>query len=394
MTFNVKNHVIKNTLYAIFNVTFIKIIIIPFFRSNNMDPLQISTLQTTQQITWFIFLLISGVFFDLFGPKMTFLLGRIAEIIAVSLLLKPNFYNFVVSMILIGVGLGITYGKYTSYIYNSLSLASKLNIYPRIASAYYLAWDIAFSAMSYICSLVLKNHGYEAVIYISIGLKVFAILAVILLIPNNKKSNMDEFKSSSIKEIFSSVKECIKRSNIFIYLLIFYGVANFFTYPLCMTIADMILVDKGWNAADIARYMTIISLTMAIGTIMPIIFFPQGISIKNCVLLSVWQIIALIFVAITYNTISFVIIANFICATFSLVEVSVERRFEEFSNKKIRGSAMSASIALGTLLTTFNIMLIGVVAKYFSYHLGLIIIAIQMLAILLFLFLKLKHLTN
>jgi hypothetical protein len=55
---------------------------------------------------------------------------------------------------------------------------------------------------------------------------------------------------------------------------------------------------------------------------------------------------------------------------------------------------MSASIALGTLLTTFNIMLIGVVAKYFSYHLGLIIIAIQMLAILLFLFLKLKHLTN
>ncbi len=395
LNFNVKNHILKNTIYAILNVTFIKIIIIPFFRSSGLDPLQISTLQTTQQIAWFIFLIISGIFFDLFGPKITFLLGRIAEIIAVSLLLKPNFYNFIMSMILIGIGLGITYGKYTSYIYNSLSLASKLKIYPRVASAYYLAWDIAFSAMSYISSLVLKNHGYETIIYMSIGLKVFAILAVIFLIPSNKKNEkMNDFKSSSIKEIIFLVKDCAQKNNVFIYLLMFYGVANFFTYPLCMQIADMILVDKGWNAANIAKYMSFISAVMAIGTIIPIVFFPQGTSIKNCVLLSILQIIVMVFVAITYHTISFIIVAGFICATFSLVEVSVEQRFEEFSNKKIRGSAISASIALGTMLTTINIMLIGVVAKYFSYHLGLIIINIQILLILLFLYSKLKHLVK
>jgi len=392
--FSVKKHLFHNTLYATFNVTFIAIIIMPFLRSNNMDAVQLSSLQTTQQLAWFGFLFISGVFFDLFGPKMTFLIGRLIELASILLLLKPNFYNFVLSMILLGAGRGITYGKYTSYIYNTLSLAGRLDVYPRVASAYYLVWDIAFSAMSFISSLVLKNHGYEVIIYMSAAIKILAIIAVILLVPGNKNSGMDSFKSASVKEIISSAIECAKKNSAFMYLMIFYGVANFFTYPLCMTIADMILLDKGWNAADIAKYMTFISIVMAIGTIIPIIFYPQGISIRKCVFLSVLQIIALLISSMFYEIISFIIIAGFICATFALVEVSVERRFEEFSNKKIRGSAMSASIAIGTLLTAINVMLIGYFAKYFSYHVGLVVIVIQMLISLLFLFAKLKHLTK
>lgn len=394
MSFSVKKHVIENTIYAIFNVAFFRVVIIPFFRSNGMDPLQVSTLQTTQQIVWFLFLFISGVFFDLFGPRMTFLLGRIAEIIGVLLLLKPSFYNFMLAMLFVGVGLGVTYGKYSSYIYNSLSLAGKLNIYPRVASAYYLAWDVAFSVMSFISALILKNHGYDVIIYLSIAMKVLATLSILILIPNNKKSGMDEFKSSSIKEIVLSVKECAKKNHVFVYLLLFYGVANFFTYPLCMTIADMILVDKGWDGAGIAKYMTFITAAMAVGTLIPIIIFPQGISIRKCVLLSVLQMVAVLFSAIFYDTYSFIAFAGFICATFSLVEVSVERRFEEFSNKKIRGSAISTSIAIGTMLTALNVMLIGFVAKYVSYHVGLVAIIAQVLLILLFLFSKLKHLKN
>ena len=390
--FNLKRHIICNTLYAIFNITFIKIIITPFFRSNGMDALQISTLITTQQFSWFLFLFISGAIFDLFGARTIFLLGRILEIISILLLIKTGFYNFLASMIFMGAGLGVMYGKYTSFIYNSLSLANRLDIYPRIASTYYFIWDIALAGMAYLTSQIMKTHSYEVIIYMSLIMKVLAIISIIVLIPSNAKSGMEEFKSASVKEIFLSVKDCAKKNHIFTYLLMFYGVLNFFTYPLCITIADMVLVDKGINAAGIAKYTTFITTIMAIGTLIPIVLFPHGISVRKCVLLSIIQMTLMLFSAISYNTICFIVCAGFLNLTFALIEVSIERRFEDFSNKKIRGSAISTSIAIGTLLTTVNIMLIGLIAKYLSYQVGLVVIILQILLILMFLHSKLKTL--
>ena len=394
MYFNLQKHVFCNTLYAIFNITFIKIILAPFFRAYGLDAVQVSTLFTIQQFSWFIFLFVSGIVFDLFGAKMTFLLGRILEIISILLLLKTDFYSFALSMVIMGAGLGVMYGKYTSYIYNSLSVADRLDVYPRIASAYYFVWDIALAGMSYITSLVLKNHSYKTIIYMSLIMKVLAVISIIILIPSGKKSGMEQFKSSSVREIFISVKECINKNHIFAYLLLFYGLLCFFTYPLCLTIADMILVDKGMDASGIAKYTTFITATMAIGTILPIVFFPKGISVKKCVCLSIIQIFLMFIAAIIYNTTFFMATAGFLNLTLALIEVSIERKFEDFSNKKIRGSAISMSIAIGTLLTTLNIMLIGFVAKYFSYQIGLIVILIQILIILIFLYSKLKILTK
>ena len=394
MYFNLQRHIICNTLYAIFNITFIKIILAPFFREHGLDAVQISTLFTIQQLSWFIFLFVSGIIFDLFGAKMAFLLGRILEIISILLLLKANFYSFALSMVIMGAGLGVMYGKYTSYIYNSLSMAEKLEVYPRIASAYYFVWDIALAGMSYITSLVLKNHSYQTVVYMSLIMKVLALMSIIVFVPSNKKSGMEQFKSSSVKEIFSSVKDCMQKNHIFTYLLLFYGLLCFFTYPLCLTIADMILVDKGVNASGIAKYTTFITTIMGFGAVLPIVCFPKGMSVKKCVCLSIIQIFLMFIAAIIYNTAFFVATAGFLNLTLALIEVSIERKFEDFSNKKIRGSAISASIAIGTLLTTLNIMLIGFVAKYFSYQIGLIVIVVQVLLILIFLFSKLKILTK
>ena len=169
---------------------------------------------------------------------------------------------------------------------------------------------------------------------------------------------------------------------------------NFFTYPLCLTIADMILMDKGYSAHFIAQYTMYITVSMALGAFISGVFFPRGISVARCIILSVAQMIIMSVAAIVYDDIIFMIIAGFICFTFSLVEVSVERRFEEFSNKKIRGSAASVSIAIGTVFSIVNIMLIGYIAKYYNYHYGLMFVVIQILLLLLFLYIKLKHIKH
>ncbi len=84
--------------------------------------------------------------------------------------------------------------------------------------------------------------------------------------------------------------------------------------------------------------------------------------------------VMLFITAIVYNMWMFMVMAIFVNMTFSIVEVSIERRFEDYSDKKIRGTAISMAISLSNLLKIVNIMIIGYLAKNYSYHVGLMVI--------------------
>lgn len=384
--FNFKKHICGNIIYAILNVSLIHVVLTPFMRAQGCTPLQISTLHSSLNIAWFVCLYISGVLFDRYGARITLLLGRIVDLISIILLLKPTYNNMLTSMILAGIANGITYGKYTSFMYNSLSLEGKLNKYPCVASIYYCAWDIGISAMSFASSLILKHHTYEVVIQASVVLKILAIIFIFVYIPSNKNSRMHEFKSESIKIIFSTLSQCIKGNKVFVYLLLFYGMLNFFTYPIGITIGGMIFMDNGFTAENIALYTSVFTIFMAIGTVIPIFIFPNGISVKKCISLSLIQMIMLFFSALLYNIWAFMVATIFINVTFSLVEVSIERRFEDYSNKKIRGTAVSMAISLSNILEVVNVMIIGFIAQHYSYHAGLIAVVAPLVVAMFFFF--------
>ena len=152
----------------------------------------------------------------------------------------------------------------------------------------------------------------------------------------------------------------------------------------------MILVDNGWTGAEVAKYTTFMTTAMAIGTAIPILFFPSGISVKNCVRISFVQILLALLAGVIYNVWFFAVVGCFTCMTYSLFQVSAERKFEEYSNKKVRGSATSFALSIGTMLQMFNVMVIGFLAKSFSYHIGLIVIIVPICLIVGFLTKKLK----
>ena len=390
MNFSFKKLIISNSLYAFFNVYLIWQVITPYFRESSMSAMQISTLHTIQTAFWFIFLYLSGFAFDIFGARAVFFFGRVASFFATLFLLKPTFTNFVITMVLFGISRGVIYGKYTSYIYNTLSINNKLHVYPRVASAYYFVWDISISAMSYTASLILKTYDYQVLICAGAVLQVFAIIFVFFLIPSGNDASFMQFKSSSIKEIITSIIACMKKSKIFTYLILFYGFLTFITYPLFIIIGDMILVDNGWTGSDVAKYTTFMTTAMAIGTAIPILFFPSGISVKNCVRISFIQMFCTLLASIIYNVWFFAVVGCFTCMTYSLFQVSAERRFEEYSNKKVRGSATSFALSIGTMLQMANVMIVGFLAKNFSYQVGLIAIIIPICLIMGFLVRKLK----
>lgn len=376
--FNIPHFWLGNTIYGMLNVSLISVMLVPFIKSLEFSPVKISALISLKEIFRFIFTFIGGIIFDRFGPRTTFVFGRVVDIISLVLLLNPTFANVVIAMALIGISYGITYGKYSSYIYNTLSVHDKLHIYGRTTAEYYFSWDIALTIMSTISAILLKNHGYNVLVIVSIVLKIAALAAVVKFVPSNKTGLFKEFKSESTKEIILSVAECVKQSQMFTWLLSFYGVLNFITWPLAAIIGHMLLLDMGWTDVQVATYTTILTIIMTASTLIPITILPNGISLKKCFVINAVELLATLLAVVIYSPYLFVLSCFAMCATFSTIEVSVERRFEHYSNKKIRGSAISVSMSLATIINVIATMFIGFVAKYISYHIGAILLTLPL----------------
>ena len=376
--FNMPRFLLGNTIYGMLNVSLISVMLVPFIKSLEFSPVKISALISLKEIFRFIFTFIGGIIFDIFGPRTTFLGGRIVDIISLVLLLNPTFTNVVISMMFIGISYGITYGKYSSYIYNTLSIHDKLHTYGRTTAEYYFSWDIALTIASTISAILLKSHGYNVLVVISIMLKIAALVAVIRFVPSNKTGMFKEFKSASTKEIILSVAECVKKSKMFSWLLSFYGVLNFIAWPLAATIGHMLLLDMGWTDVQIAKYTSLLTVIMTISTLVPILFFPNGIALKKCFIINFAELVFVLFAVLVYSPYLFALGCFMMSGTLSLIEVSVERRFEHYSNKKIRGSAISVSMSLATIINVIATMFIGFVAKYISYHVGAILLILPL----------------
>lgn len=376
--FNIPHFWLGNTIYGMLNVSLISVMLVPFIKSLEFSPVKISALISLKEIFRFIFTFIGGIIFDRFGPRTTFVFGRVVDIISLVLLLNPTFTNVVISMMFIGISYGITYGKYSSYIYNTLSVHDKLHIYGRTTAEYYFSWDIALTIASSVSAILLKSHGYNVLVMVSIMLKIAALAAVVKFVPSNKTGLFKEFKSASTKEIVLSVAECVKSSKMFTWLLSFYGVLNFITWPLAAIIGHMLLLDMGWTDVQVATYTTILTIIMTASTLIPITILPNGISLKKCFVINAVELLATLLAVVIYSPYLFVLSCFAMCATFSTIEVSVERRFEHYSNKKIRGSAISVSMSLATIINVIATMFIGFVAKYISYHIGAILLTLPL----------------
>ena len=268
---------------------------------------------------------------------------------------------------------------------NTLSYYGKLNRYPSSAGAYYFVWDIAVSFGAFCSSLLLKNSNYDMLIYISLLIKVLSFIVVFFVVPSGNSWEMLSYKSKSVKQIFVAIYECAKNSKNFTLLLLFYGALNFFCWEMASAIGERVLLDHNWSSSDVAKYISILSSVMAVGTLIPICIFRNGISIRSCIIMSFIQMLVLFISALIYNVWLFVIVMFCVNATYSLAEVSIESKFEYFSNSKVRGSVISVTLAISMAIKLFNIMLIGVVAQYHSYHLGFILVVLPIFIFMVYL---------
>ena len=372
------------------HTSLISCVLIPFFKSVAMLPLQISLLITIKRLVRLVGDTFFGLIFDRFGAKIVFLLGRLMKLVSYFIILSnQSFIVLCIAMAIYGLSEGTIQGKVSSFIYNNLKANDKLSFFSRAMSAYYLVIDFHIALMSFVAGILLKMYGYNLVIYISIAMNIFSFFLLLKLIPDDNKDGVNEFKSKSITDILSTLKTVVAKNYLFVYLIAMYGVIVFFAWQFG-SIASMVLLDMGMDGTGVANLGSLVKICMALGTLIPIFIFKNSLSL-NLVSLILFVLMSFGTVsAYLYNLYLFCIFMLIIDVLYVLLEVSLEKNLEQISDKTIRGTAISLAMTFSNIVAVIANLFIGFIAQYFNYKIALCSILTIMLILCCLILLKVR----
>ena len=381
--FKLKKFLSSTFICSALHTSLISCVLIPFFKSVEMLPLQISILITIKRLIRIAGDAFFGLIFDRFGAKIVFISGRLMKLISYFILLiDQKFTTLCFAMIIYGLSEGTIQGKVSSFIYNNLKANDKLSSFSRAISAYYLVIDVHIALMSFIAGILLKMYGYHLVIYISIIINVFSIWLLIKLIPKDNKDGVNGFQAKSFKGIFLTLKSVVSKKQLFAYLIAMYGVLVFFAWQFG-SIASMVLLDMGMDGTGVATFGSLVKIFMAIGTIFSFLF------VKNAFTLNQVSVSLLVLVAFGcvgagfYNLYLFCVFMLIVDISYVALEVSLEKNLEQMSDKTIRGTAISLAMIFCNIIACIANLLIGLIAQYFDYKTALCIIVFSNLFVCL-----------
>ena len=386
---------LTNTItFGILHTSLICVVLIPYFKDSGMLPIQLSSLLLIKKVGRLVFDSFFGLMFDRFGAKPIFIVGRVCKLMSFLILLcKPSFGVFAISMLFDGISYSSIYGKIGAYTYNTLSFNNKLSFYPRAMSIYYFVNSAVISTMSFTASVLLKYYGYHFLVVISIFLNIFSILFMIFVIPKNTKQEDKKFVSKSLKDIVKIVLSVSKEKPQFLYLLLFYGLVNFFSWQFG-SISAMILLDMGFKNSSVIQIGAMCKIAMAVGCFISFIFFKNGITIKNCLKIFSFFVFIGLIISFIYNGYALAVLMCIIVLAYTTIEVSIEKTLDKVSNPKIRGTAVSLAMTFCNIFTMLSIALVGIIAEIFSYQVGLIVNVFMVCAFLILIIKKLKNIIS
>jgi MFS family permease len=388
VNFNPKKFLTATVSFATFNTALICSVLIPFFRSNGIGPLQLSLLLTVRKIVRIFTDLPFGILFDRFGGRTVLFIARISKIISFFiLLLEPSFKVFFCAMIFDGLSYSALYGKVNAYIYNHLSIHNHTEKYARFIAIYYMTIDVVIATFAFAAAVLLKYYGYNILIYLSIAFTVIS-LPLIKFLPKNSTLELNAAKASNFKEIFATLVYLLKYKRGMLYLLLFYGLGNFAAWQFG-SVGSMILLDMQYSPSAVAFVGSAAKAAMAIGCLLPILYFKHGITIKSSLVIFIILLGLMCIASVTYNSSLFVFIMLLTIFSYTLIEVSIEKEFEKMSDPKIRGTVTALGWFFCSILTSFSIMFIGYFAERINCKLGFVFLSILLFSFIIFLATKL-----
>jgi len=175
MSYNLqlKRNVYKNYVYTLLqNIDLTRGIWMIYLASKGMSLTQLGLLETIFHMTSFTMEVPTGAIADIFGRKISRILGRIFSLISVVLLLAANsFLWFAISFVFTAISYNLESGAGDALIYDSLKEIGEEEAYMKVSGRKELFYQIAGTISFFIGGyLATKSYNIAFIITIIIGI--------------------------------------------------------------------------------------------------------------------------------------------------------------------------------------------------------------------------------
>ncbi len=257
-----KRNINKNYVYILLqNMDLTRGIWMIYLASKGMSLTQLGLLETIFHITSFTMEVPTGAIADIFGRKISRILGRILSLFSVVLLLISNsFYWFAISFVFTALSYNLESGAGEALIYDSLKEIGEENMYMRISGNkevfFQVASVISFSVGGYLAT---KSYSIAFGITIIIGaltiIQSFTFKEPSIGIEHTERKNLF---STQIKKSISVIKNKPKIG----FLIIFAQVVMAFCTCIFFYLQNYLKGD-GYSEATIGIIYAVSSLAAA-----------------------------------------------------------------------------------------------------------------------------------
>jgi MFS family permease len=260
-----KRNVYKNYIYTLVqNVDLTRGIWMIYLAGKGMTLTQLGLLETIFHITSFTMEVPTGVVADIFGRRMSRILGRAFSLISVIMLLMANnFYWFGVSFVFTALSYNLESGAGDALIYDSLKEIGEEEKYMKISGNKEVFYQIA-GTISFILGGYLATKSYNVAFSVTIFIGTVAILhSFTFREPTiGKVSGENGRKNIFLKQLRDSLRVIVKRPKIG-FLIIFTQILMAFCTCIFYYLQNY-LKGNGYNEASIGLIYATSSLASAL----------------------------------------------------------------------------------------------------------------------------------
>jgi MFS family permease len=358
-------------LFAILDISFIGVFLVPLVNIHVSNAFTVSLILITKNLSRVLTDVPLGILADKLSIKTIFLIARICRIIAVVLLLNPNYITLTLSMFFYGISMSGIYGKIDTYLYQASTFVGKQNQsqqFTSILSIYYTICDFAMILCGLLSMFLLKALNYNGLIYLTIATTTISIFILPFIAKIPKKTYHKKILPTAIKTIFSKP--------ILIYIYIIISVGNAIIWQ-SNSILSMLMLKLGFNVEYISLTHSFVTICISIGYLGSAIlsrYFKFSLNIIKSGLPFI-TLMLLIFASLLHGIgiLSFILFSLAILS-FPILHVNASRILEKSIDNNIRATLTSMSTFLSSVFNIICTPIFGFITQNYNFNTAILTI--------------------
>jgi MFS family permease len=369
-----KRNVNKNYLYILLqNIDFTRGIWMIYLASKGMSLTQLGLLETIFHLTSFTMEVPTGAVADIYGRRISRIIGRLTSIISVIILLLSNsFWMFAISFVFTALSYNLESGAGDALIYDSLKEIGEEERFMKVNGNKELFYQVA-GTISFLIGGILATKSYNVAFALTIVIGVITIVQSFTFTePSIGAVNSERCEENIfLKQIKDSLKAIAKNPRIGT-LIVFTQIIMVFCTCIFFYLQNYLKAD-GYNETAIGIIYAVSSLTAAI-TSTQVHRIERRIKEQGILLLIPIITIACIWgIAISkYHYVLFIAMM----VTESIIYVAVS----DYINKMIPSENRATILSFASMIFSFFMItlfpLIGIVGDKYSLNVAFICLGI------------------